>query len=65
MTTTDKAIAAQAKSLREFGYSDVTTDMVRAAHTKWIAGEAPADIVEMFCKSAFEEHPDLFGTPAQ
>jgi hypothetical protein len=59
-----KAIDAQAKSLREFGYPDVTPAMVRVAHGAWIKGEAPDGIIEMFCQSAFDEHPDLFGKPA-
>ena len=57
----ERGFDAQAKSLREFGYPDVTAEMVAAAHAKWLAGEETGDIVSMFCVSAFEEHPEIFG----
>jgi len=55
---------AQAKSLRDFGYPDVTAEMVAAAHNKWAKGEALTDIISMFCQRAFEEHPEIFGKVA-
>lgn len=61
MTLIDEAFAAQAKAMREFGYSDVTADTVRRYHADWMAGEDPSDIVARFCVSAFEDHPRLFG----
>jgi hypothetical protein len=61
MAKIDQAFEAQARSLREFGYRDVTEAHVRAAYDKWQKREPMADIVEMFCQSAFEDHPDLFG----
>jgi len=62
MSKTDKAFEAQARSLREFGYPDVTADMVREAYRKWQAREPMQGIIEMFCESAFQDHTDLFGT---
>lgn len=60
----EQGFEAQARSLREFGYPDITPDMVREAHRKWKAGEEASDIIERFCESAFEGHPDIFGEPA-
>lgn len=60
-----RAIRAQAKSLVEFGYPDVTEEMVAQAHCDWKCGKEPEDIISMFCVSAFEEHTDLFGKPNQ
>ncbi len=60
-----KGIEAQAQSLREFGYPDVTAEMVKDAHTKWMAGEAATGVIAMFSESAFNEHPEIFGTPTQ
>lgn len=63
LTTLEQGIEAQARSLREFGYSDVTSAMVRDAHTRWMGGEAPTNIIDRFCVSAFEDYPDIFGRP--
>ena len=60
----EQVLEAQAKSLVEFGYPDVTADMVRAAHEQWLRGEEPSDIIAMFCVEAFKEHPMIFGKPA-
>jgi hypothetical protein len=62
MTMLQRGFEAQAKSLREFGYSDVKAADVAAAHAKWLAGEEMTDIIEMFCESAFNDHPTIFGT---
>lgn len=59
-----RGFAAQAQSLREFGYPDVTAEMVATAHGKWQRGEELTDVIEMFCESAFNEHPSIFGIPA-
>lgn len=59
----EQGFEAQAKAMREFGYPDVTAEMVREAHSKWISGKPMANIIEMFCSSAFAEHPDIFGEP--
>lgn len=55
------AFETQAKALREFGYPNTTADAVRIAHEKWISGKPPEGIIEMFCMSAFEDHPAIFG----
>ena len=60
-TMLERGFEAQAKSLVEFGYPDVTAAEVAAAHAKWLAGEAATDVVAMFCESAFAEHPMIFG----
>lgn len=57
----ERGFEAQARSLREFGYPDVTADMVRQAHEKWVAGQEASEIIGMFCERAFEEHPEIFG----
>ena len=59
-----RGFEAQATSLRQFGYPDVTAKMVAAAHAKWVKGEELTDIIEMFCGSAFEDHESIFGKPA-
>ena len=56
-----RGFEAQAASLRDFGYPDVTAEMVEAAHVKWQRGDELKDIIEMFCESAFNEHPAIFG----
>jgi hypothetical protein len=62
MTMLQRGFKAQAKSLREFGYPDVTAADVAAAHAKWLAGEDLTDIIYMFCESAFNDYPSIFGT---
>jgi hypothetical protein len=66
-TILEQGFEAQARSLREFGYPGVTAEMVSAAHADWKTGKAsagePADVIARFCESAFEEHPQIFGTP--
>ena len=64
MTQLDEGFAAQARSLREFGYSDVTADRVREAHTRWLAAEPPTDVIDRFCFGAFDDHPRIFGEPS-
>jgi len=56
-----RAFEAQAASLRDFGYPDVTATDVANAHKKWVSGKEMEDIIEMFCERAFDEHPRLFG----
>jgi hypothetical protein len=60
-----RGFEAQAKSLREFGYPDVTAAMVAAAHAKFMAAEPMSGVIEMFCESAFKEHPVIFGEPTE
>jgi hypothetical protein len=59
----EKGFEAQAKSLVEFGYSGITAEMVKIAHDKWVKGDEAEGVIEMFSFKAFEEHPDIFGTP--
>lgn len=61
-TILDRALRAQAISMREFGYPDVSVDLVRRYHAGWLRGEKSQGVVAMFCERAFEEHPNLFGT---
>ena len=63
MAVLDEGFEAQAKSLRDFGYPDVSADMVREAHRKWLAGEEPEGIIEMMSIRAFEDYPKIFGEP--
>lgn len=59
----EKGFEAQAQSLRQFGYPDVTAEMVASAYADWKAGREPADVIAHFCVSTFAEHPWLFGEP--
>ena len=63
-STLTKGIDAVAKSLTEFGYAGTTAEIIAEAHRKYMAGEAPVGIVEMMATSQFEEHPQIFGSPA-
>lgn len=61
MSILEQGFEAQARNLREFGYPDVTAELVAAAHADWKAGNEPKDVIARFCESAFEEHPQIFG----
>lgn len=63
MAVIDEGFEAQAKALADFGYNGITSDMIREAHRKWQAGELPIGIIEMMSEKAFEDHPEIFGTP--
>jgi hypothetical protein len=54
--------AAQAASLRDFGYPDVTADDVATAHGKWLKAEPMKGIIEMMCEGAFNDYPKIFGS---
>lgn len=56
-----QGLESQAKALREFGYPDITKDDVRKRWEKWRKNEEQLDVIGLFCKDAFEEHPDIFG----
>jgi len=56
-----RGFEAQARALREFGYSGVKPEQIAEAHRKWLAGEAMGNIIEMMSESAFNEHPEIFG----
>lgn len=60
-TILEQGFEAQAASLREFGYPDVTAEHVSTAHRAWMKNEEPSDVVAMFCERAFAEHPMIFG----
>jgi len=51
-----KAYESIAKSLRDFGYPDVTSSMVKDTHAAMIKGEPiPHDIVGAFAESQLKE----------
>lgn len=58
--TLSNAMEAIAKSLRDFGYPDVTGPMIREVYDAWVAGkrddELPHGIVGRFAESQIEEH---------
>ena len=49
-----KAFSSIAKSLREFGYPNVTADEIKGYHAEWLAGKEATDIVAMFAVRDFE-----------
>lgn len=55
----------QAEALRDFGYPDVTAEMVGEIWDEYSKGnDLPHGIIGMFCEKAFDEvkerRPDLF-----
>lgn len=56
---------AQAKAMREFGYPDVTADMIRQNHEAWRRGEKATDVIAMFSERAFKEYPMIFGNAGE
>lgn len=65
-----KACETVAKSLREFGYPDVTGDMIAEVMHAWVDGkrgeELPHGIIGRFAESQFDEIEDNFpGTIAR
>ena len=61
MSILEQGFEAQAKALRDFGYPDVTAEMVKAAYEKWVKGDDMEGVIEMFCAAAFDDHPQIFG----
>lgn len=59
----DQGFEAQAKSLREFGYPDVTAKMVKEIHDAWIkkTKKLPHGVIGRFCEAAFKDYPQIFG----
>jgi hypothetical protein len=57
----EQGFEAQAKVLTDFGYHDITAETVEAAHKRWKANDPSAGVIDMFCRDAFEERPDIFG----
>lgn len=58
-----QAFKAVANALVEFGYPDITAAKIEEAHGRWKRGEEAADIIDMFARREFDEHPKVFGTP--
>ena len=57
---------ASVRGLREFGYHDVTSEMIREIHAAWIAGkEPPHGVIGQFAVRNFDDYPDIFGVPAR
>jgi hypothetical protein len=54
-TLTDRSIASIRSSLVEFGYSSLTTEEVREASNRMLAGEKPGDIIDMFVQRMLRE----------
>jgi hypothetical protein len=61
MTQLTEAYAAVAGSLKEFGYPDVTTEMIREIHDA-IKAEAPLPhgVIGRFARDQIEEYASLF-----
>lgn len=54
---------AVANALTEFGYNGITPSQIEEAHGRWKRGEDAADVIDMFARREFDEHPEVFGTP--
>jgi hypothetical protein len=54
-TLTDRSIASIRSSLVEFGYTGLTTEEVREASNRMLAGEKPGDIIDMFVQRMLRE----------
>lgn len=59
-----RGFEACAEQLTDFGYSDVTAEMVAEAHSKWLKGEKPEGVIEMFAFDDFRKYPQIFGKNA-
>lgn len=57
----ERGFAAQARSMREFGYPDVSAAMIAGHHAQWLKGETQGDVIFMFSINAFEKYPSIFG----
>ena len=49
------------RSLTEFGYPDITIAQIKTAHSNWLVGDEPKDIIEKFAFGQFETYRDIFG----
>ncbi|OHV73359.1 hypothetical protein [Ensifer sp. LCM 4579] len=62
MTELEQAFEAQARSMRDFGFTDVTAATIKDHYTLWRAGrELPGDPVFGLSRHAFNTFPDIFG----
>lgn len=52
----------QAKAMREFGYPEVTAEMIAEHHAAWLkTGSAGEGVVARFSEAAFADYPKIFG----
>lgn len=63
--TLEAGFEAQAKYMREFGYTDVTAAMIADHHAAWQRGEEMPSVIFLFSRGAFEEYPSIFGERAK
>ncbi len=58
----ERAYAAIARNLREFGYPDVTAAMIADVHQAVEDGQPlPHGIIGLFAKDQLRENPEIFG----
>jgi hypothetical protein len=57
----DQGFDACVAKLTDFGYTGITPEMIRAAHTNWLAGGKADDIIENFAFGDFDKYPQIFG----
>lgn len=57
----EQGFEASVAKLTEFGYHGITPEMIKAAHTRWLAGGEPDDIIERFAFDDFDRYPSIFG----
>lgn len=60
----DQGFDACVAKLTDFGYTGITPEMIKAAHTRWQRGDEPGDVIERFAFGDFDEYPNIFGKPA-
>lgn len=63
MDILEQGFAACAAGLREFGYSGVSAEQIKAAHERWRKGEDQPGIIGKFAERDFDERPEIFGEP--
>jgi hypothetical protein len=54
-TLTERSIESIRSSLVEFGYSGLTTEQIRDASNRLLAGGKPVDIIDMFVARMLRE----------
>lgn len=64
--TLNDAMRSIAHNLREFGYGDVTWEMIREIYDAWAAGkrfpDLPHGVIGAFAGEQFQEHHELIKT---
>jgi hypothetical protein len=62
--TLSHGMEAVARNLREFGYPDVTAEMIREIYDRWIEGarypDLPRGVIGGFAERQFEENAETF-----